>query len=224
MPAPFEPYAVAKPRRKGVRAKIEALETETKTVSLRKGPAVGVTVLQGDIFRNVTFVEDVFEGQAGILHVPQIVFPHIIVLSQVCDLEHAQWLLSVLAAPLYNAEHVFGGEHLSDLGVETETITRDSTRRTSITRNNEPRYHHLQFPDGVQLPESVIDFRHYFSLNVQYLKLKRRADLAWTVPALWREHISQRFAAFLARIGLPQPVPPPDPAKVQEALRWPKKG
>jgi len=213
----------AKPRRRGMRAEIRFLETEPATVSLRKGPAGRVNVTQGDIFRDITFVEDVFEGQPGMIHVPEIVFPHVIVLTQACDLAHARSLLSVLVAPLYTAEHVFAGNHLSELGVAMDPIKRNKTAGQRILLNTDPRYHYLDFPDGVQVAESIIDFRHYFSVNVEYLRSIRRAQLAWTVPSLWREHISQRFGAFLARIGLPQPVPPPDAARVAAALRWPPK-
>ena len=192
-------------------------------MSLRKDSPREATIVQGDIFRDVTFVEDVFERPAGILHVPRIVFPHIVILTQACDLEHGS-LLSVLAAPLYNAIHVFSGEHLTEIVVSpTKPIDRKGTQGRTITQNREPRYHHLQFPEGVVVPESIIDFRHYFSVNAAYLRSIRRTHLAWTVPALWRDDISRRFAAFLARIGLPQQMPPPDPAKVDDALRWPPK-
>ena len=73
----------------------------------------------------------------------------------------------------------------------------------------------------MQLTESIIDFRHYFSVNVEYLRGLKGDSLVWSVPPLWREDISQRFAAFLARIGLSQPTPPLDVAKVYDALRWP---
>jgi len=90
----------AKPLRKGLRAEIKFLETDPETVSRRARPAGGVDVTQGDIFKDVTFVEDVFGGKAGVIHVSQIVFPHVVVLTQACDLAHAESLLSVLAASL----------------------------------------------------------------------------------------------------------------------------
>lgn len=190
-PIDMEIQGVLKPRRSGLRAQITHLETEPQTVSLRQGIAGIPKVTQGNIFRNIRFVEDFFEKPAGTVCVPQIVFPHAIVLTQACDLDNARCLLSVLLAPVYNAEHVFAGTHLSELGLSTETINKNSTRGKAIIRNNEPRYHYLHFPEGVQLPESIIDFRHYFSLNGVYLKGIRRSQWAWSVPPLWRDHISR---------------------------------
>ena len=63
----------------------------------------------------------------GIIEVSKIVFPYAIILTQECDLTHDftfrfnkqkngdKILLSVLAAPIYNAEHVSNGEHLSQI-------------------------------------------------------------------------------------------------------------
>jgi len=223
MPAEPESYAVATPRREGVIARIEVLETESKAVSLRRRRAGEQLVTQGDILRDVEFVEDVFEDGDGLLHVPRIRFPHVIVLTQACDLEHGTCLLSVLVAPLHNAEHLFNGAHLGELGLPAERIKKDGTRGRNIAQNSEPRFHYLRFPDGVQLPDLIIDFRQYCSLNVDYLTGVKSTRLAWTVPPLWRDHISQRFAAFLARIGLPQPTPPADLARMREALEWPRR-
>ena len=80
-------------------------------------------VCQGDIFRDIEFVEYVTERD-GKIEVSRIVFPLVIVLTQDCDLaqdyrirwskEHSstqdKMLFSVLVAPLYNIEHVYNGE------------------------------------------------------------------------------------------------------------------
>ncbi len=215
-----ESHELAKARRTGLRIQIESIVRRDEYVSLRKGPVTDVKVLQGDIFRSVIFTEDVFkDDRAGLLYVPQILFPYVVVLTQACDLDNATTLLSVLVAPLYNSEHVFAGEHLSKCNIPSSQIKKKGTKGQQIIKNNVPRYHHLEFPEGVQLPEAIIDFRHYFSVNLEYLRSIRDAQLAWTVPPLWREHIAQRFAAFLSRIGLPQPTPPPDTDRVLRALK-----
>jgi len=220
LPAESEALVVAKPRRTGLTAEIR--EIETADVSLRE-PS-GTCVMQGDLLRDVTFAEDVFEKPIGVLRIPQITLPYVIVLSQACDLQNAKCLLSVLVAPLYNAEHFFEQKHLSELGQpDGQRLTETSSGYKRIVQNNDPRYHYLEFPDGVQLPKGVIDFRHYCTLNVRYLSSIRREQLVWSLPPLWRESVSQRFAAFLARIGLPQSVPPPDLDDVNRALAWPKK-
>ena len=173
-------------------------------------------VSQGDIYRDVEFVEYVVEKK-GIIEVSKIVFPFVIVLTQDCDLEQDskiryqripaqtqdKLILSVLVAPIYNVEHVYSGEHLSQLGVKMQMIPRKHTQGEYLVSNQLPRYHYLDFPSELQIAPSVIDFKHYFSVNVEYLR-RKRSDLVCQVSPLFREDISQRFASYLARIGLPE--------------------
>jgi hypothetical protein len=46
--------------------------------------------------------------------------------------------------------------------------------------------------------------QHYFSVNLLYLNNVRRTQFVCTLSELFREDLSQRFAAYLARIGLPE--------------------
>lgn len=173
-------------------------------------------VSQGDIFSDVEMIEYAVEKN-GVLEVSRIVFPLVIVLSQDCDLEQDyrfrwsknkpstqdKWLLSVLVAPLYNVEHVYSGEHLSQLGMVMQQINKKKTEGKYLQKNQIPRYHFLSFPDSQPIVDSVIDFKHYFSVNVEYLRRIRRTNFICRLGPLFREDVSQRFAAYLARIGLP---------------------
>jgi len=51
---------------------------------------------------------------------------------------------------------------------------------------------------------SVIDFKHYFSVNVCYLMGIKKEKFICKIYELYREDISHRFASFLSRIGLPE--------------------
>jgi hypothetical protein len=176
-------------------------------------------ICQGDVIRDVEFVEAIQEHE-GIIDISKVLFPQIIVLTQDCDLlwDHTfryedrqnqdKLLLSVLVAPLYNAEHVFSGEHLSELGISSQLINRKRTDGRLLMQNEKPRYHYLEFPPEISLVPSVIDFKHYFSAPVLYLHTLKKTNFICTVSELFREDISQRFASFLARIGLPEPAPP----------------
>ena len=173
-------------------------------------------VCQGDILRDVEHIEHVHEA-SGVIEVSKIVFPLVIVLTQDCDLEQdyrVRWsrkkvsnndkmLFSVLVAPLYNVEHVYGGEHLSDLEMRMQTIIKNRTPGNSLRLNETARYHYLEFPDELQIVPSVIDFKHYFSVHITYLKRIKMRHFVCKVAELYREDISQRFANFLSRIGLP---------------------
>jgi len=172
-------------------------------------------VCQGDIVRDVEYFERVTE-QEGIIELSKVVFPLAIVLTQDFDLaqdhlfrteEQAtqdKWLISVLLAPIYNAEHVFAGEHLSEIGVKSQLIRKNKTDGQRVVQNKDPRYHYLEFPGGVEVVPSIVDFKHYFACPVAYLEtVKTNGGFVCKVAPLYREDISQRFAAFLSRIGLP---------------------
>jgi len=156
----------------------------------------------------------------GYIEVSKTVFPRIIVLTQDCDLEqdfrfrrsdppkstHDKFLVSVLVAPLYTAEHVFAGEHLSLLNLKMAPIAKTATPGKTLMQNETPRYHYLPFSDASRLPPLIVDFKHYFSVNVEYLNALKPKAFICKVSELFRESISQRFANYLCRIGLPEPA------------------
>jgi len=176
-------------------------------------------ISQCDIFKDIDYTEYTFE-ESGILEYSKITFPFVIVLTQDCDLEQDydsrfsndnknsnqdKWLLSVLVALLYNAEQVYEGNHLSEFGLRMNSeIFKDKNRKRILEQNQNPRYHYLRFPEDAKLPPLIIDFKHYFCLNVQYLHDIRNGHYCCSVSTLFREDISHRFSSFLSRIGLPE--------------------
>lgn len=173
-------------------------------------------IVQGDIFSDIEHIEYYIEKK-GNMEISKIIFPLIVVLTQDCDLsqDHKfRWsrtetknqdklLLSVLVAPLYNVEHVYTGEHLSEIGLTMGTINKNKTPGQYLRNNEIPRYHYIEFPPEIDIVPSVIDFKHYFSVNISYLKSLKRKNCICKLSSLYREDISQRFASYLARIGLP---------------------
>lgn len=171
---------------------------------------------QGDILRDVEHVEYVLVKD-GVVELSKIIFPMVIVLTQDCDLaqDHTfrspeenkpnqdKYLLSVLLAPLYNIEQVFSGEHLRDLGLAMTPIKKNSTQANNIKNNETPRFHYLEFEIDVPAVPSVIDFKHYFSCNVEHLKEHKKNNFVCQLGDLYRENVSQRYSNFLSRIGLP---------------------
>jgi len=175
-------------------------------------------IAQGDVFRDVECIEYITETR-GVIEVSKIVFPLVVVLTQDCDLEQdARYkiptmkrpssddkrLLSVLVVPLYNAAHVFQGTHLSDLDLAMVQIRENKSDGNYLKNNERPRYHYLEFADDVQIVAQIADFKHYFSLNSRYLEAIRAKNFVCRISELFREDLSQRFAAYLARIGLPE--------------------
>ena len=174
-------------------------------------------VCQGDIIRNVEMIEYAIEKE-GKIEISKIEFPLVIILTQDCDLaqdynnrnnktasNNDKNLISIIVAPIYNIEHVYRGEHLSELGLQMQTINsnKDKWENKFLKNNQNPRYHYLEFEEKTQIVNSLIDFKHYFTVNTNYLNEIKKQNYVGKVSELYRENISHRFAYFLSRIGLP---------------------
>jgi hypothetical protein len=116
--------------------------------------------------------------------------------------------MSILVLPLYNAEHVYLGNHLSEIDdLQMAPVPRPKPGKSAsgsgnvIFNNNNPRYHYLEFEKGI-VP-SIIDFKHYFTVATSELLRLRSTNFMYSLEDLYRERISQRFTNFLSRIGLP---------------------
>lgn len=173
---------------------------------------------QGDIFKYLKYFES-YKEDKGKFQLSMLEIPKSIVLSQECDLdnyakekkvltkdkdgklwEHDKFMVSLLCAPLYNAEHLFTGLHLQEIDIKAEPKNTD--QRKYIKQNRDPRYHYIEFSDGVEIVPSVIDFKHYFSTTLVDIEDNIGNRLCSICP-LYRELITQRFSNFLSRIGLP---------------------
>jgi hypothetical protein len=171
---------------------------------------------QGDLLRNVEFVEFAVEAR-GILEVSKIVFPLAVVLTQTCDVHEdfaIRWgrtdrgkprkvMLSYLVAPAYTAAQLIDGTHLKDLNVELQKI-QSNTEQQNMRNNAHPRYHYLHFGDDVPVADSLVDFKHYFTASPAHLRERKRNDFVCRLAVPHREALSQRFAAWLSRVGLPE--------------------
>jgi len=173
-------------------------------------------VHQGDIIKNARYYES-FQEEADVFSLTVLEFPYSIILTQECDLtqnirerslqkadKHDKYLISLLCAPLYNAQHLFDGNHLSDHSLALHSHKKEKRDRELIMQNRDPRYHYIEFDDNVNLVPMIIDFKHLFSLSI--FTIEENINLrVGTIESLYRDLISQRFANFLCRIGLPAP-------------------
>lgn len=173
---------------------------------------------QGDIFKNITHIET-WEESGDELKISRIHYPYIVILSQDCDLEvdalvrsqkvDDKALVSVLAAPLYNFDQFLSGEHLQYLEIKARGIIKENkkgnltTEYKRLTNNETPRYHIIEFPPEAKLVKLIVDFKHYFSISSDYLQKVRVSNFEYPLDFLYREKLSQRFANYLSRIGLP---------------------
>lgn len=191
-------------------------EVITKTYS-----ETSTVINQCDIFQDIEYVEYAVESEDTI-EVSKIHFPYAIVLTQACDLQQDhdakkrmleegkgnqdKYLISAIVAPIYNFEDFLQGEHLKQLGMKMVSFPgRNRTQTKNIIANENKRYHYLKFDDSIPIVESVIDFKHYFTVSVNYLMSIYKSHYVCSIDSLYRELISQRFSNFLSRIGLPDP-------------------
>lgn len=176
---------------------------------------------QCDIYRDIEFIEYVKEYGDSI-EVSKIIFPLAVVLTQACDLQQDhnarkrievenkgnqdKFLISVIVAPIYNFEEFRMGTHLNQLGLMMDPKgRRERSLCSNIIKNENKRYHYLNFAEDIEIVESVIDFKHYFTVTVNYLNSIREENYVCSIDSLYRELILQRFSNFLSRIGLPEP-------------------
>jgi len=172
---------------------------------------------QGDILQKIEMVEGYTEEE-GDIEISIIKFPRVIVLTQECDLNsdfnnrntdissnEDKLLLSVLVAPVYNYDHVIAGNQLDHKSINRKSQVFNKKLRNDLTRNNLKRYHFLKFKDDI-IPRSVIDFKHYFSINTAQMAKLKKDNYICSIKEIYREEISQRFSYFLSRIGLPDMI------------------
>jgi len=175
-------------------------------------------ICQGDIFKDIELIEYADINDEGIVEISKITFPYVVVLTQDCDLEQDfnnraqetpsnqdKHLISIIVAPLYNIEHIYSGKHLSELNLQMQIITKNQSKSTNqfLRKNLNPRYHYLEFAEDVPIVNSVIDFKHYFTVNNNYLGELKLPNYVCKIAELYREQVSTRFANYLSRIGLP---------------------
>lgn len=196
-----------------------AVSTEEGLALIYEAP--GARLCQGGVFRDVASIESVEIEPASEnnpdeqLSVSEVVLPYAVVLSQDCDLEqdeaarrsadrrnHDKFLSSILVCPAYPAEQVRLGIHQQARNLIMEVY--DSKRWAQIKQNSHDRYHYLQEDLAKGIPELVIDFKHYRTISRSTLITQMQSGQALgMIRTLFRERLSQRFANYLSRIGLP---------------------
>lgn len=178
-------------------------------------------IVQGDILRDLTFFEwNGFQYEAlEEFKLKKRKLPYLAILSQDCDLEwdfknrnevdmedQDKFLQSVLVCPAYVAEEVRGGTHLAELKLKMKRFNSDLWGKVKI--NSDPRYHYLKKDSDYQIPDLVVDFKHYYTIRRDVLYELYQNHYLASLNELFREELSHRFSFYLSRIGLPDFKPP----------------
>lgn len=178
-------------------------------------------ISQGDIFKDVPYLESYHDDNNGTCEIRIVTFPYVLVINQECDLEQNKnnrdkantqektnscslidkHLISILVLPLYNARQVIDGNHLDKLGIQSQIF--NSKIKDNLFINKNERYHYLEFDLQTPIPPSIIDFKHFFTVSLDWLEAHLNSNRIASIDPLYREYVCQRFANFLSRIALP---------------------
>ena len=176
---------------------------------------------QGDILRDLRF-KYVINGASEPL-TESVTFDFAVVLTQDCDLEqdhsaildmekgeraqgdkkpdHDKYLNSVLVCPAFVAEQLRAGTHMTQFGWTMQVF--NSKLWPAVKNNDNPRYHFLDSSSEFHLPDLVLDFKRFFTLQHDYLYSMQEQRVT-RLETLFRESASQRFAYYLSRVALPE--------------------
>ena len=125
---------------------------------------------------------------------------NVIVLSQSCDLIQNKLAL-VLVCPIWT---------LSEFENKNPTY-KNPKMKESLRRGYLPGYHLLNKCeiDGFKKGYIVVDFRSVYSVSFDFLvELAEKKGKRLRLLSPYREHLSQAFARFFMRVGLPVDIPP----------------
>ena len=179
-------------------------------------------VCQGDLYENLVFLEFVKEDDGSSLEFKTT--PYGFILSQECDLQwdyeahngekvkHNSFLNSILCCPAYHATDLMEGTHLYEeknykMREFGKPGKKENTSWKFVKQNSDPRYHYLEpfKVEDIVIPELVLDFKHYYSVPRDlFYSLKDGIEYKARLNIPFREFVSQRFAYYLSRIGLPE--------------------
>lgn len=124
----------------------------------------------------------------------------VVIMSQSCDLVQRKLDL-VLVCPIWP---------LSEFE-KRSGFFRSRNGKEALRQGNVPGYHLLNRCgiDGFKTEYLAVDFRSVYSVPFDFLiDLARRKGKRLRLLSPYREHLSQAFARFFMRVGLPVDIPP----------------
>jgi len=122
----------------------------------------------------------------------------LIVITQACDIENDK-AQSIVLCPVWPLELI--GERYQDYASQGG--------RERLRKGHIHHWHLLNKDDELGLGFLVVDFRELYALPTNYLRLftERCGERPRLLPP-YREHLSQSFARYFMRVGLPVDIPP----------------
>lgn len=162
-------------------------------------------ITQGDIIPdcpiplpNEELFQAILENKEEIESKIDIKKADVIVLSQACDIENNK-IDSIIVCPIWALKTLINssGYYASSEGWE------------SLRKGKEPAYHLLNSytSDTFNCEFLVVDFHRIYSLPKNYLKsIAKNIEVRLRLLPPYREHLSQAFARYFMRVGLPMDI------------------
>lgn len=162
------------------------------------------TLEQGDFIENCPIVippKNISENDTPDIEIQEI---DSVILSQSCDLDHGKISL-VLVCPYMNLK-----EWLCALP-EDRNKTPKAKKKTidKLKQGALPGYHLLNKDDESGFGDyQVVDFKNVYGINFDLLKniITHRSTPRIRLLSPYKEHLSQSFARYFMRVGLPNDI------------------
>lgn len=171
-------------------------------------PAAHPTLEQGDFVADCPIIIPPQQLAPNGDYQPVVEEFDVVVVSQSCDLTHAGKIDNVLVCPYYSFQ-----EYARVLAAKRkEALSAKNVQRyfTELRQGHQPNYHLLNVPPAPFEPADylVVDFRNVYAVHISFL-LHYITVLPERMRVLppYKEHLSQAFARFFMRVGLPQDLP-----------------
>jgi hypothetical protein len=118
-----------------------------------------------------------------------------ITLSQSCDIAHNK-IDSIILCPIISLKSI--------------SVFKDSREREILRRGNSPAYHLLNKFGTKTLAEDyyVVSFHHIYSVPKKFIETLVKNQVRKRLLPPYREHLSQSFARYFMRVGLPSDISP----------------
>ena len=127
----------------------------------------------------------------------EIILPYSIVFTQDCDLsedykqrknnqwEHDKLLKTILVCPAYWLEQFCNWEH-----IDWQNMKKFSKKLKERIQKNDiyKRYHYLEW-DWISFPDSVIDFKHFYTVQSEIIYNKNSSIYISSISELFREEL-----------------------------------
>jgi hypothetical protein len=161
----------------------------------------GSEILQGDFLDHCPVLVPTAEAQLELDGNEEIeaerLDTNVVVMSQSCDLQNKKLDL-VLVCPVFKYTELSEQDQYSYL--------RSSKIKEKLRRGEVPGYHVLRQCEieNWDRPVSLVDFRNVYTVPFVFLErfIGERSPRLRLMPP-YREHLSQAFARFFMRVGLP---------------------